>query len=197
MKAVLLSTRPKWCEKICHEIGKNENGKPIYEKTIEVRKTKPSYLRRFKVYIYCTKDKRDAFNNHNANLFLSPKGWQTHSECNGKVIGEFVCDKVEEISCLSFVEKGYEIDTCLTYKEFYEYGKGKPLYGWHISELKIYDKPKELNEIVRPCSYKGICYSCDRFMPNGSGDRNFRFCNTKITRPPESWCYVQELEERK
>ena len=41
MKSVLISIRPKWCEKICHEIGKDENGKAIYEKRIEVRKSAP------------------------------------------------------------------------------------------------------------------------------------------------------------
>ena len=41
MKSVLISIRPKWCEKICHVIGKDEAGKPIYEKRIEVRKTAP------------------------------------------------------------------------------------------------------------------------------------------------------------
>lgn len=57
MKSVLLSTRPKWCEKICHEIGTDKNGKQIYEKSIEVRKTKPSIPTPFKVYIYCTQQR--------------------------------------------------------------------------------------------------------------------------------------------
>ena len=57
MKAVLLSTRPKWCEKICHEIGTDKNGKSIYEKSIEVRKTKPSIPTPFKVFIHETYDK--------------------------------------------------------------------------------------------------------------------------------------------
>ncbi len=56
MKSVLISNRPKWCGKICHEIGKDENGKPIYEKRIEVRKTAPKEVP-FKAYIYMTKKK--------------------------------------------------------------------------------------------------------------------------------------------
>lgn len=204
MKKILLSTRPKWCEKICHEIGTDKNGKPIYEKEIEVRKTKPSIPTPFKVFIYETYDKK-----YDGIGICWGKGKCFEHGCK-KVIGEFVCDKVYKL--FSFADDtlydavGFnqylhlgtiEKETCLTQKELCNYGKGKPLYGWHISQLKIYDKPKELSEFVRPCSYKGICYSCDRFMPNGSGDRNFRFCNTKITRSPESWCYVQELEERK
>ena len=42
-KAVLISIRPKWVEKIV-------NG----EKTIEVRKTRPKMNTPFKCYIYCT-----------------------------------------------------------------------------------------------------------------------------------------------
>lgn len=42
MIAVLISIRPKWCEKIISG-----------EKTIEVRKTRPKMDTPFKCYIYC------------------------------------------------------------------------------------------------------------------------------------------------
>lgn len=42
-KSVLISIRPKWCEKIASG-----------EKTIEVRKTRPKMNTPFKCYIYCT-----------------------------------------------------------------------------------------------------------------------------------------------
>ena len=42
-KAVLISIRPEWVEKIANEW-----------KTIEVRKTKPYLETPFKCYIYCT-----------------------------------------------------------------------------------------------------------------------------------------------
>lgn len=185
MKEVLISTRPKWCEKICHEIGKDENGKPIYEKTIEVRKTKPSIPTPFKVCIYCTLDG-------------GVKGdYQIQSGIRlGYVIGEFICDKVEEISCLSFVEKGYEIDTHLTYKEFHQYGKGKPLYGWHISDLKIYDKPKELSEFVT-AREKDNCDACGIAWQSWNGDFHctLKHCDGyHLSRAPQGWMYVEELE---
>lgn len=43
-KAVLVSIRPEWVEKIANEW-----------KAIEVRKTKPNLETPFKCYIYCTK----------------------------------------------------------------------------------------------------------------------------------------------
>ena len=140
MKSVLLSIRPKWCEKICHEIGKDKNGKPIYEKRIEVRKTAPKEVP-FKAFIYCS------YGNDRENYMLGKRG---------KVIGEFVCDRITDISvvvrnCNEDYNHVYHNDeckgSCLTWKELQEYGKGKPLYGWHISDLKIYDKPILLEEL--------------------------------------------------
>lgn len=134
---------------------------------------------------------------------------------NGKAIGEFVCDKVfllhpytydggnadrerrKLIQTFEGSSKENEIlaATCLTQDEMFDYiGAGNYGYGWHISELKIYDKPKELSEFERPCTYKGICYSCERFRPNGIPlPAPYGFCETKITRAPQGWCYVEEL----
>ena len=71
--------------------------------------------------------------------------------------------------------------TCLTYDEIEKYSKGKPLKSWHISDLVIYDKPKELRKFHLPCDPEcyGMCeYGCIR----------------AIKRPPLSWCYVEEEE---
>lgn len=129
---------------------------------------------------------------------------------NNKVIGEFVCDEIIEWQydrghqyyvdypddCTSYFPylKCYSEATGLKCSEIENYGKGKTLYGWHISDLKIYDKPKELSEFYRPCSYSGICYSCNRFRPNGTpNDKPNDFCDSALTRAPQSWCYVEEL----
>lgn len=69
-------------------------------------------------------------------------------------------------------------------------------YGWHISNLKVYGEPKELSEFYRPCSYKGICYSCNRFRPNGTpNDKPNDFCDGAITRPPQSYMFVKEVDQ--
>lgn len=187
MKNILLSTRPKWCEKICHEIGKDENGKPIYEKCIEVRKTAPKEVP-FKVFIYATRPKKfykcGAVSTSDELLWLANgkvemgdgfKFWADGDEyqcLNGRIIGEFVCDRITDISvvvrnCNEDYNHVYHNDeckgSCLTWKELQEYGKGKPLYGWHISDLKIYDKPILLEELG-------------------------------VTRPPLSWMFVEELK---
>lgn len=177
MKTVLISIQPKWCELIA-------NGK----KTIEVRKTRPKLEMPFKVYIYCTNWKDNTY-------------WKNHYKGKiGKVIGEFVCDRIDNYDYdQAFDESmgvflnsfGYAImsgdleKTCLSYKEIEKYGNTNNLYGWHITDLKIYDKPKELSEFYRH----------DNTYDNAFGwafeDREK---NVPITRPPQSWCYVEELQ---
>ena len=185
MKSVLIAIRPKWADKIA-------NG----EKTIEVRKTAPQEVP-FKAYIYCS------YGDMKTNYYLGGRG---------KVVGEFVCDKVDEYNfhegLTEFNSMGLPLriygsylifadnykSMCLSYDEVKNYGKGKTLYGWHISDLKIYGSPKELSEFSRPCSYSGLCFSCKRTSFKKDGNL---LCNTKITRPPQSWMRVEDLGEEK
>ena len=161
-KAVLISIHPKWCEKIASG-----------EKTIEVRKTRPKIETPFKCYIYCAEPNTK---NPWKLLEIHSSDGKIHKG-NGKVIGEFVCDWIEdcwypfnyiprwatnplyynETDCSTVLTKL----GCLSIDEIWEYGKGKTLYGWHISDLKIYDEPKELSEFG-------------------------------LKRPPQSWCYVEK-----
>ena len=186
MKSVLMSIQPKWCELIA-------SGK----KTIEVRKTKPKLDVPFKVYIYCTQDfanfatktKRsemwvgEPLNNVSKGRYLG----------NGKVIGEFVCDEITEYPYETFNDGEHfmaygELEkTCLDGRELYDYLGTKDGYGWHISDLVIYDEPKELSEfkkINRECWYADL----------GLAKRDCPECKNAecfISRPPQSWCYVE------
>lgn len=183
MKSVLISNRPKWCGKICHEIGKDENGKPIYEKRIEVRKTAPKEVP-FKAYIYCS------YGNDKENYMLGG--------C-GKVICEFICDKVYSIKnqgnrfVVANEAQGVTNEiarkSCLDYYDMDGYLGNKDGYGWQISDLKIYDKPKELSEFCIPC--KVSCENCKNPLYFEC------LCEEKgkkiVTRPPQSWQYVEEL----
>ena len=179
MKAILISIRPKWVEKIASG-----------EKTIEVRKTAPKEVP-FKAYIYMT--------HGDASIKLG-NGMTCHHSGGMCVIGEFVCDKVDEIipDYNPITEKfyyGYVVDitpTFLNEEEIQNYGKNKAVYFWHISDLKIYAKPKELSEFNRPCNYAGLCFSCDRAKFTSKGDR---VCKAMITRPPQSYMFVEEEEE--
>lgn len=177
MKSVLISIRPKWVEKIARG-----------EKTIEVRKTAPKEFQ-FKAYIYCT------YGNPKENYALGKRG---------KVIGEFICDKVYErqIERMTLMyysvnmgddDREYkQIKTCLTPEEEWKYGNGKPLYGWHISDLKIYDKPKELSEYwgrIKCLSEHTVeCWNCFAKCVERNGSHY-----KPLKRPPQSWQYVEKL----
>lgn len=169
MKSVLISIKPKWCEKIASG-----------EKTIEVRKTRPKIDTPFKCYIYMTQGKLKDLGIYSEWVYKNRM----------KVIGEFICNNASELDYVYYWNNGYEFATCLTYRQVADYGKGKTLYGWHISDLKIYDKPRELSEFSRPCSYSGLCFSCKRTSFKKDGNL---LCNTKITRPPQSWMYIEDL----
>ena len=201
MKSVLISTRPKLVEKICHKIGEDETGKAIYEKRIEVRNTAPQEVP-FKCYIYETKGQYVKFT-HGAHT--------KYGYGRGKVIGEFICDKVDKIMTLQHTYYnflGVPLATtteyciwnddlpqmCLTKKEIEEYGKGKTLYGWHISDLKIYDKPKELGDFKKHCHYKDRNSYCLANECEYYSDWTGICCNW-VERPPQSWMYVEDLGE--
>lgn len=234
MKSVLISIRPKWVEKIASG-----------EKTIEVRKSAPKEVP-FKAYIYCTKAKPylyriDDDNNFELTNTLRSKTYEyvkDYNEQNGKVIGEFICDKVDDFYCASvpyqkennlgygqFIDNGvYQVNgnhegvvferndryidsmlknkdlekMCLSAQEIFDYiGLGKHLFAWHISDLKIYDKPKELSEFRKPLNrvWGSYCNDyCDRgCISFGSTDYS---CNDYwdwergLTRPPQSWQYL-------
>lgn len=188
MKSIMTSVSPYLCEKITNGQCK-----------ILVRKSAPKEVP-FKAYIYCTKTKNKWSLCDYEGAYRNSVGEIVYAQQH--VIGEFICNKVEEIipDYNPVTEKffyGYVIDTtptCLSEKEFQNYGRNKPLYGWHISDLKIYDKPKELSEFYRPCSYSGICYSCNRFRPNGTpNDKPNDFCDGEITSPPQSYMHVKEI----
>lgn len=197
MKSVLISIQPKWCELIT-------SGK----KTVEVRKTKPKLETPFKVYIYCTKDELLTKSNNNGEIYVaSNKKYQQALERNGnltlsgKVIGEFVCDCIIS-NCEMANADIAEQQGCIKRGKLFEYANGKELFGWHISDLVIYDKPKELSDFRTLCKYRhddGSCQytkvecDCIRFYFNHDYSVSFAECCDYITRPPQSWCYVEEL----
>lgn len=175
MKSVLISIRPQWCEKIA-------SGK----KPIEVRKAAPKEVP-FKAYIYCSKEKKQ-------DDIIWAGAFGDRGKWNGHVIGEFICDEVEEFHEWELSPQGKFADfererlenfltaACLSEEEVVRYRENlpycKPLYGWHISNLKIYDKPKELSEFI-----------------SSKPKNKFRAHGDKLTRPPQSYMFVEEVEQ--
>lgn len=192
MKAVLLSIRPKWCKLIA-------NGR----KTVEIRKTAPKLEAPFKCYIYCTKapeklitivkDGEDWGGEvyHGKPVFITWDGVVIPDNPIDRdtqmVVGEFICDDIRRI-CPEYCVVKEDIESaiagsCLTvpqvkdyagWKSGMSYADLKDLYGWHISGLKIYDRPRPLSDFTRLRATK------------------FGYEPVDIERPPQSWFYVED-----
>lgn len=200
MKAVLMSIQPKWCEKIF-------SGKM----TIKVRKTAPKLETPFKVYVYCTNGLFDITDIYD----LTSESVRVVSEGRGKVIGEFVCDRVEKYDIdlggnYYRISDEDSIQACVDQTSLFKYGNGRDLYGWRISEPKLYDKPKELGEFSR-YGYKDIehagsgCVFCGNTQCEHSNPEEVvaghyippicKIGGCTLKRVPQSWQYVEEIVE--
>ena len=167
MKAVMISIKPEWVEKIL-------NG----EKTIEIRKTIPKCELPCKVYIYCTKNRHLAcvVNKNGAKLFYTCNNETAFIAGgylgNGKVVAEFTLNKFWEFDPFGECTPQWKYLlgkilglSRLSQYELFDYLGAKKGYALYIDNLKIYDKPKELSK-------------------------------SKLTKAPQSWCYVEELEAK-
>ena len=169
MKSVLISIKPQWCELIA-------SGK----KTVEVRKTKPKLETPFKVYIYETQGRTET-------PFVDEEGHHIFKG-RGQVIGEFVCKNITYIDARIDSDGDRHLGNtlflksrmCLSDDELFSYlykgeNENNGGWAWHIFDLVIYHKmPRELSEFT------------------GLRKTKFGYEPIKITRPPQSWCYVEE-----
>lgn len=186
-KAVLISIRPKWVEKIA-------NGK----KTIEVRKTKPKLETPFKCYIYCTLPK------YPHEDFIATDYPRPQFYGGGKVIGEFTCDQIIDAwwdyvpDAITREVAGGNLEaldgTSMADEELFSYvgdSMRDHCYGWHISDLRIYDAPKELSEFKTLCRVDADCCACPYYNYTKMD------CDGRVIgRPPQSWCYVDDVQAK-
>lgn len=190
MKAVMLSLRPQWCEKIF-------NG----SKSIEVRKSRPSIPTPFMVYVYQTKHKGG--NATVREVLNSVYG-------GGKVIGEFVCNRIT--CCQAYYGEGGEKHltnlfrdevkrTCLTGHEMFDYIIGKDKkegtgWLWHITEPKLFDKPRDITEFALYGKCADECSEYDFCARDDEDDRVRDNCfkRTFLKRPPQAYCIIETNE---
>lgn len=205
MKEVLISIRPEWCELIV-----------IGQKTNELRKTKPKLETPFKGYIYCTKSKekgKNLFRSYWGESVNGPK--LTYVKLSGKVIGEFICDGITKIAHCGYdnrsialnivddnlkckkLDKGFLYRCQLSLNDIEKYANGGDVYVWHISDLVLYDEPKDIGEF-----YKGGMLSYDDWLYgiyNGNGGARSSYESYKnafkLSKAPQSWCYVEGVKE--
>lgn len=175
MREILISIQPRWVEKIVSG-----------EKTVEVRKTKPKCEFPFKCYIYCTQGKF-------ADLgIIGNEIYQKRM----KVIGEFVCDRIVKFENSWYDPAFAETSelSCVGWEELAIYiGKKDYGYGWHITDLVVYDEPRELrdfkpyNRTEEDCKFSHLGLAIPKC-------KDCRECYVK--RPYQSWRYVEATEPR-
>lgn len=176
MKAVLLSIRPKWCKLIA-----------TGRKTLELRKNMPSIPTPFKCFIYQT-TKADSVKDITPDF--------------GMVIGEFTCDTILRHCEMANADIA-EMQSCVKREKILEYSGGHEVYGWHISDLQIYEKPLPIYAFNKPCIWpeQPYCPVCEFGMEltnfdhcQGSQETEW-LCQNFLSFPPQSWCYVEVPED--
>lgn len=183
-RAIFMSVQPKRLKEIL-------NGK----KTIEVRKTKPDCELPIDVYLFCTKEKPyfEIFINRYCNVV------------NGKIVGKFTLKEVEDLRKYEWSHKdGHFYDllkgACLTTQDLQDYcpnknGESKPLFAWHISDLVIFDKPKELREFYKRTSLGDEDFKQLYYDDTPEKETLHEIYLKVITKAPQSWQYVWVKEE--
>lgn len=177
-EAIMLSIKPEYCKLIMS--GDSVTGN---KKTLELRKSKPKLKLPFKVYIYETK----SIDKTRLEVCVDSCERSRYYRGKGKVIGEFICDKIYQYTTMDN-KAGVDISdediqrmSMLTIKQIEEYEEGITndfclsyygVYGWHISNLIIYDKPKDLDVFSRLRRTK------------------FGMMPVNINRSPSDWIYV-------
>ncbi len=158
-------------------------------KTIEIRKRIPKskdwdgmifcYMREYdKSFLRIPKELQEKYRGHfgKVGMLISCE------HCDGYPYDEhvvFPCPAYDGDDSSIDAGAGYWITSgdldkaCRTHEELIAYGKGKTLYGLHITDLLLYSNPKDWYGFLTPSDTGGV-----------SG-------NHYLSRPPYSWQYVE------
>ena len=215
MKAIMISIKPQYVADILNGKKTLEIRKTCPE---IFKRLKPYEGASFDVYIYATKKYDEClWYKKDSKCYVLNYGKPTNDYLNGKVVAKFTLNKVEEIK-LPYTyfgtnkwvggehERTLQTETldekdilklsCLTEEEIYKYldFKHSPNnvgYAWHIDNLVVFDKPKELKEFYK--------VGCEEYFekhvfvdhPNFRPIYESELKQFQLTRAPQSWCYVE------
>ncbi len=229
MKSLIHSIPPKQCEKIANGeqtilLAKGFGNKEVpFKEYIYCTKSRKrvKWLQSLFGYtdeLYKLPSGEIKFGSSIELMCCEPDLYTRDNFLNGKVIGEFVCNQVDKIIRWGM---GYHIKdkdeaytneiarkSCLYFDDLHKYFGDKGGEALHISELKIYDKPKELSEFKRPCimpeqpccehcEYGRIIYSDDCETSRDIEGSFFEaVCYNCVKCAPRNYCHCTELGEK-
>ena len=211
MKSILISIKPKWVAKILNgektiEIRKTM---PKCDLPIDVyiycTKEKLGLAKTSKEYMLFRDYNNSFFENLNGKVVAKftlnkvvPVVMQMGADYgfgNNGYIGYGHCEKgnfkfmfdMEKETCLEHNEELCKyLNDGKNFDDIYiNRLKANIGYAWHISNLVIFDKPKELSEFYK-VSCKGCLFENTQTCHN---DINGKYC--RITKAPQSMCYIE------
>lgn len=220
MKEILMSIRPQWCEKIFNgsktiEVRKSRPSIPTpFKVYVYETKGKTKYWSqpmpipytegRGKVIGSFVRDRVEEYEGEFWDDDTYERIQEPWEPSDFAEYGEYEYDTIGENG--EFYGKGIELSkqSCLSWNELRKYvGQGlKDFYGWHIIDPKLFDKPRELGEFYTICNKYGddscgdcpylaveqCSFPCDDCVDTWCSVDNIK----PITRPPQSWCYVED-----
>lgn len=196
--AVMASLHGEWCKKVFDGIKTVEVRKtrPRLEPpfTLYIYCTRPN--KRHQTVSGCMVINTDELfrlpdgtlkHDWSGELMVHPSDtWGPDNFLNGKVIGECVCDRISKYAMVGCTKQDmsyreirqseyYMIDfdsLCLSPEDLDRYGNGRVLYGWHLLNPILYDKPMMLSDFQHWVNEGMRCW------------------NSALDRAPQSWCYT-------
>ena len=186
MDAIMIALSPEECK----SLTKNEL-------TVKLLKRYPKLQFPFKCYVYMKMNGVPEYiydkelKKHNIYL-LHP------NLANGRVIGEFTCDKMYTFE---YCEDSASYDmrvvnetgsfttllTAMTQDSICKYGKGSTLFGLHVSNFILYKK------MLFPTNFTKPCTGCKKKGTNKCTEEDSYCRAVVLQKGPTSWCYVGEL----
>lgn len=194
-QAILMSIRPEWLALIL--IGK---------KTIEIRKSMPKCELPIDVYLYCTKSKPIlAMAKKDGKGIPMIDGWEDafkdKYDINGKVVAKFALTTRQELKYVKWQipheHLHDQIVGNMTFQQIIEYSNGKPIFAWHIDDLVIFDKPKELGEFYKSDYTEAMDYWEWARAGDGGSMIPCPLSAYRLTKAPQSWQYCWVKGETK
>lgn len=216
-KAILISIKPKGVLKIFNDEKISEIRKSAPKEWMDYLKGKTDKKPEpCEVYIYCADDGEEFLTSGTFQFFtLSKKASiaEYHNfnfNGNGKVVAKFILREVTDIGKYAYAFKDdffYETlkNACLTSKELSEYAnmtriefekRGMKLYAWGISDLQIFDKPKDVSEFFHGFKQKNngdILFDYDNEALRQRTLWGYEY-SYPLKKAPQSWCYVEVRE---
>ena len=140
----------------------------IREKKVEVRKVWPKIDPPFRCLIYCTKEEALLYSEYCGFALADP---MQDFVASGNVVAEFICSQICAVLMHPAVFAGHPL--------FYQAAIDDACLT--REEIEKYSGGKDV---------AGLVISDLKLY-----DRPKKLCEFKLKRPPQNWCYVEELED--